>query len=463
MLIPRLLIAGTHSGVGKTTLATGVMAALANQGYRVQGFKVGPDYIDPGYHALATGRAPRNLDVWLLGEDQVARQFVRGAQGADLAIVEGVMGLFDGIQATRGVGSSAHVARLLRLPVILVIDGSGQARSAAALVHGFATFDPTIDLVGVIINQTRSRAHCQGLKTAIEEEVGLPVLGTVPLDQELNLAERHLGLIPAVERGCRGEDNRAYIKHLGQMVSEHLALDQLVALAEAAPALDLGPSEELPVTPCFNVSLAVARDESFHFYYQDALETLETLGARLVEFSPLKDEVLPAGVDGLYIGGGFPEMFIVELTRNVRLMESIRRFWAMGKPIYAECGGLMYLCERIIDLNGDTHAGVGLVPAISRMTERLAGLGYREGRLLRSTVIGEPGTVVRGHEFHYSVVDYHDQSPAYQLYTATGEKRSVEGYAKGHLLASYLHLNFAGNPQLADNFLRWCAAGPAGT
>lgn len=461
MLIPRLLIAGTHSGAGKTTLATGLMAALVSRGLQVQGFKVGPDYIDPGYHSLATGRPPRNLDVWLQGEERIAALFANSAQGTDVVVVEGVMGLFDGIRNTRGQGSSAHIAKLIQIPVVLVIDGKGQARSAAALVQGFAAFDPAVNLAGVIINRVSSPAHYQGLKAAIEEEAGLPVLGALPLDKGLSVSERHLGLVPAVERRRAGQDNQAYLARLGQLISDNLDLDRLLALAQAAPPLaatGTGHAE----SGSAKATIAVARDEAFHFYYQDALETLQSQGARLVEFSPLYDEKLPAETDGLYIGGGFPEEFVMELACNICMMNSIRRFCSAGRPIYAECGGLMYLCERIIDRYGQTRAGVGLVPAVTRITDRLAGLGYRTGRLLQPTVLGETGTQVQGHEFHYSVVEYRQSAPAYELTTAVGEDRGQEGYARANLLASYLHLNFAGQPQLAAAFIERCAAAKGG-
>lgn len=455
---PRLLIAGTHSGVGKTTISTGIMAALANRGLKVQGFKVGPDYIDPSYHTAATGRVSRNLDVWLLG-NRLVPSFERAASGADIAIIEGVMGLFDGIKGQGAKGSPAEIALMTEAPVILVMDVRAMGYSTAALLHGFATFDSRVNIAGVILNRIGSASHLAMVKESIAS-LGVPVVGWLGKDEQLTLPERHLGLVPFGENDCQN----GYFTHLARVMEQGLNLDRLLQLANKSKArqqgANIGCCDSSPADTCrvkLPVTIAVARDEAFSFYYQDGLDVLSDAGAKIVYFSPLHDRKLPLGTQGVFIGGGFPEQFLPGLAANNSMYRSLQ--WAHGQriPIYAECGGLMYLCEKITDFDDNSFSGVGLVPAESRMTRRLQGMGYREGTLQQDCMLGLVGTKVHGHEFHYSTTEYSRQAVAYRLTTANGLDKGLEGYVANNLFASYLHLNFAGYPELAINFLRTCA------
>jgi len=456
--VPRLLIAGTHSGVGKTTISTGIMAALAARGMTVQGFKVGPDYIDPSYHTGATGRVSRNLDVWLL-RDQLVPSFERAAAGADLAVVEGVMGLYDGIKGQKSTGSSAHVASLIGAPVLLIVDVRSTAYSAAALVHGFASFDPKVKLGGVILNRVGSESHLEMVRDAIES-LGIPVLGHLGKEEQLTLPERHLGLVPLAERG---KEQKEYFNQLAQVIEAGVDLERVVEMAKnwgPCSTPEIHPNrleqEQEPPVKRERVRIAVARDEAFSFYYQDALDVLESFGAEIVDFSPLHDQKLPAGTGGIFIGGGFPESFLDQLSSNRPLHLSLKQAHDQGVPIYAECGGLMYLCREITGFAGERFAGAGLVPGSCVMTKRLQGMGYRKGVFLQDNILGAKGESVQGHEFHYSSLKYDREGWAYSLSTANGEVKGFDGYIAKNILGSYLHLNFAGNPGLASNFLAAC-------
>ncbi|MDA8442188.1 MAG: cobyrinate a,c-diamide synthase, partial [Peptococcaceae bacterium] len=415
-------------------------------------FKVGPDYIDPSYHTGATGRTSRNLDSWLL-HGAVEATFAAAVQTADIAVIEGVMGLFDGIKGQRSHGSSAEIASLVGAPVILIIDVRAMAYSAAALVYGFAHFDPAVKLAGVILNRVGSASHLNLVKDAIEA-LDIPVLGGLGKECDLTLPERHLGLVPLSERG----NNQAYFAHLAQVMARAIDLDRLLELAgrnslQSTPKLPPQPANIHPVR------LAVARDEAFSFYYQDTLDLLTKLGAVIIPFSPLHDTQLPAAVDGIIIGGGFPESFLTELTGNTSMLQSIRAAHAQGKPIYAECGGLMYLCQEICSFEGESYAAVGIIPAQTSMQKRLQGMGYRTGIMQCATVLGPMGTVVKGHEFHYSATRYAEgNARAYQIAAADGADQGLEGYVAPNLLASYLHLNLAGQPELAEHFIAICRA-----
>lgn len=450
MGLPRLLIAGTHSGVGKTTISTGIMAALAARGLTVQGFKVGPDYIDPGYHTMATGRVSRNLDTWLLG-DNLLPLFEQAAQGADIAVVEGVMGLFDGIKGQKDRGSCAHVAELIEAPVVLLVDARSMAYSAAAVVHGFATFKPGVKVAGVILNRIGSPSHLSMVKEAVES-TGIPVVGYLGKDEGFSLQERHLGLVPVAEK----EFGQDYFTRLVDKVEAGIDLDLLLEIANQHQGSRRHRVRKAKQVDRSRVKLALARDEAFNFYYQDALDTLVSLGAEIIPFSPLHDLELPPGVQGIFIGGGFPESFLPQLAANKTMHRSLQEAHAAGLPIYAECGGLMYLCREITGFAGEKYCGVGLVPAVTGMSKRLQGMGYRKGIMEQDTLLGPAGTAAFGHEFHYSSTDYTSFSNAYRLSTAIDEDKGLEGYADGNLLASYLHLNFAGNPALAENFLQAC-------
>jgi len=442
---PRVVIAGAHSSAGKTTVATGIMAALTRRGYCVQGYKVGPDYIDPGYHAAATGRPARNLDGWLVPPSVLPGLFARAARGADLAVIEGVMGLFDGEACGEGI-STAGVAKLLDAPVVLVVDGSGLAESAAALVWGYKNFDPRLNLAGVIFNRVGSSSHAGLLKKAVEEKTGVKVIGCLPREEGLNLPERHLGLLPATEK----KDTRDYICRLGEAVARSVDLEEIVRAAKSAPRL-AGSGLPAGADGRPGVRLAVAWDAAFHFYYRDSLEELERYGAELVYFSPLRDRALPPGVHGLYLGGGFPESFLEELAANEKMREEIWAAHRRGMPIYAECGGLLYLAEEIEGFDGRRFWGAGIVPVKVRFSKKLAALGYARARVLNDNILAPKGRVLNGHVFHYSVCsEPPPRTPrAYSLERAGGEEWGTDGFVLGNTLASYLHLNFAGCPDLA--------------
>jgi cobyrinic acid a,c-diamide synthase len=450
-LFPRVVIAGVQSGVGKTTIATGIMVAMAKKGYRVQGFKAGPDYIDPGYHTAATGNVSRNLDCWMLPETCLKELFLRAAKGTDLAVIEGVMGLYDGYSGRIEAGSTARLAKILNAPVILVVDAKGMARSAAALVLGYKNFDPALNLSGVIFNHVGSEKHYQTLREAVAEKTGLKTLGYLPKNAALKMPERHLGLLPADER----EGLTAHLNKLAQAMAKFLNLEEILSVAKSAPPLDYPEQSIFPAGQQKRVRIAVARDAAFNFYYQDALDLLAAWGAELVYFSPLVDSSLPQNIQGVYLGGGFPEMFLEPLARNHSMMESIRRAHKKNMPIYAECGGLMYLSEGIIDFAGSFYPMVGLVPGKALMQKKLAVLGYLTAEVINDNILAKKGDVLRGHQFHWSILA--DVSPkvncAYKLSSASRPDSQKEGIITGNLLASYLHLHFAAHPHLARNFV----------
>ncbi|PRR71471.1 cobyrinate a,c-diamide synthase [Moorella stamsii (nom. illeg.)] len=450
----RIVIAGTRSGVGKTSIATGLMAALAARGFKVQGFKVGPDYIDPSYHTLATGRPSRNLDTFLMSRENVLEAFTRGAAGADITIIEGVMGLHDGHRSS-GSGSTAAIARLLAAPVLLVVDATSLGQSVAAEVLGYRAFDPGVHLAGVILNRVSNESHLQLLRRAIEDYTGIAVVGWLQRGALPALPSRHLGLIPAGEQ----QGLKAVLKELAAVVAAGINLEEVVSLATKAGPLPAGGSQSFAAAALQAggpVPVAVARDEAFSFYYQDALDYLTALGAELIPFSPLHDTALPGEAAGVIIGGGFPEIFLEPLAGNQPMLTDLRRRVAGGMPVYAECGGLMYLTRGITDLEGRTWKLAGIVPADCQMQTKLAGLGYREATLYQDNLLGKKGDPVRGHEFHYSLLTgmAGDFPPAYTWYARGGEYH--EGYATLRLLASYLHLHFLGNQQAALNFLAAC-------
>lgn len=460
--LPRLVIAGTHSGAGKTTLSTAIMAALNRAGYRVQPYKTGPDYIDPGYHTAATGRISRNLDSFFLGEDGVREMFFRSAAEADLSIIEGVMGLYDGLGATDW-GSTAHVAKIIKAPVLLVVDARSMARSAAAMVLGYKMLDRDVNLCGVILNRVGSRRHYLLLKESIENLAGLPVMGYVSRQAGLSLPERHLGLLPSSEKEGLSE----HLELLASQVTEGIDLDLLAGVARQAesfhiPDFSMSESKAFPQKQAdFIARIGIVKDEAFTFYYQDGLDILQAMGAELVTCSVLHDASLPTDLDGIYIGGGFPEMFLERLSQNHGFREDIRRAHELDMPIYAECGGLMYLTRSIIDFSGREYPMVGLVPGKCRMEKRRAALGYVYADVIKENIIAPAGTRLRGHEFHYSTLLMEDEShgEACQAYVISkqGENGRPEGYARGNLLASYLHLHFAGCPQAARSFVEACA------
>ena len=459
-LLPRLMFAGTNSGVGKTTITTAVMTALTRQGYKVQPYKVGPDYIDPGYHLAATGKISRNLDSWFLDLDGIVEIFIRSAVNADLSVIEGVMGLYDGY-GTGEDGSSAQVAKLLKCPTVLILDARSMARSAAAVVYGFRNFDPKVPIVGAILNRVGSDRHYRILKDSVESNCGIPVLGAIKRNELLVMPERHLGLVPTSEKN----DMKERLDMLAATVSASIDLERLVLLAKQAeeltePEKKLFPIKSLTYGTQSNVRIGVARDEAFNFYYQDGLDLLSALGAELVFFSPVHDNHLPPELDGLYLGGGFPEMFLDALGNRKTFLSDIREAVASGMPVYAECGGFMYLTEAIEDFSGKKVDMAGVVPGYCRMEHRRAALGYVTATFLKDTVLAPQGTVIKGHEFHYSTYFAPESVlpvPAYLMVKSDGSMENYAGYAGGNILASYLHLHLATHPQLAKNFIKSCS------
>jgi cobyrinic acid a,c-diamide synthase len=445
--IPRLVIAAPASGHGKTSVTTGLLAALRDRGLTVSPHKVGPDYIDPGYHALAAGRVGRNLDPWLVGEELIAPLFRHGAQRADIAVVEGVMGLFDGVADRPGFASTAHVAGLLSAPVVLVVDTSGMARSIGALVRGFASFEPSVRIGGVILNRVGSDRHRQILTDALEE-VGIGVLGSIGRHDALVTPSRHLGLIPAAERSAPARET---VAALGRIVGQSVDLDAILALAGSAPDL---PGEEWS-PPGTVVSdrpvVAVAGGPAFTFCYAETTELLTAAGADVVTFDPMHDSRLPAGTAGLVLGGGFPEVHAEALSGNEPLRRSVAAAVAGGAAVAAECAGLLYLAQTL-----DGHPMCGVLPAEASMSGRLT-LGYREAVAVTPSVLAETGTRVRGHEFHRTACSpAAGDAAAWKWRTPTGEVRA-EGFVAGNVHASYLHLHWAGVPGAADRFVAACA------
>ncbi|MGK4580494.1 cobyrinate a,c-diamide synthase [Kitasatospora sp. HPMI-4] len=449
MNIPRLVIAAPSSGAGKTTVATGLMAALRARGLAVSPHKVGPDYIDPGYHSLAAGRPGRNLDAFLCGPERIAPLFLHGAAGADIAVVEGVMGLFDGAAGRGELASTAHVAKLLRAPVVLVVDASSQSRSVAALVHGFASWDPEVRLAGVILNRVASDRHEQLLREALEEGSGVPVLGAVRRTAGVATPSRHLGLVPAVERSAQAVQA---VRDMGELVAASVDLDALVALARTAPPLDAEPwsaSEEVSQV-AGRPRIALASGAAFSFSYAENAELLTAAGAEVVPFDPLHDAGLPDGTAGLVIGGGFPEMYVAELSENASLRGSISALAASGAPVAAECAGLLYLGREL-----DGRPMCGVLDTDARMTERLT-LGYREAVAIGESALAPAGARVRGHEFHRTVCEPGSgPQPAWGWRAPDGPR--TEGFVQGSVHASYLHLHWAGAPELAERLVRAAA------
>ena len=446
----RIVVAGVSSGVGKTSVTVALARALRLRGLRVAMFKCGPDYLDPTYHARAAGTVCHNLDGFMMGEEGVRDTFVQAARGADIALIEGVMGLFDGASPVSEEGSSAQIAKWLDAPVVLVCDASGMARSLAALVHGYGTFDPALRLGGVIANRVGSAGHLTLLREALP--ASLPYVAGLPRKRELAFPERHLGLRTA-ERDAVPEP---LFDAWAGLAEEWLALDALLALARTAPRL----AHTLPVDTHAGkprCRIGIARDEAFYFYYDYNLRALEREGAELVPFSPLHDAHLP-DVQGLILGGGYPEVHAERLANNRTMLDDIRAFSQAGRAIYAECGGLMFLSRSIRGLDGTSHAMVGIIPGEAVMAERLAALGYVNVSTTAPSLLGPPGTHFRGHQFRYSeLVLEGEVDRVCELERARGGQRSQEGYAVRKTFASYVHAHWASNPSIPRAFVAACA------
>ncbi len=447
-----IVLAGTTSGVGKTTLTAGVIGALRALGYRVAPFKVGPDYIDPTYHAKAAGRPCHNLDSWMLRHDALRDVFVRATADADIAIVEGVMGLFDGRTGGGEAGSTAEVAKLLGLSIVLVVDVAKVARSVGALVLGYQQFDPALRMAGVILNNVASASHAAICREAIVAATGLPVLGALMRDEALRAPERHLGLIPTVE----GRVAETYFETAAANVAAQVDLPALLECASSPSMASWQAPEGLwPARASRSrVPIAVAQDEAFSFTYSENLALLEAWGAEVLPFSPLHDARVPEGARGVLLGGGFPELYAEGLASNGAMLASVRDAANRGVPIYAECGGLMYLGESLTDTEGRPHAQAGIVALRSSMSRARLTLGYREATARADGPHVVRGQTVRGHEFHWSTLDAPPEpgTAAYDL----GESATAEGWARENVWASYVHLHFASDVRLAPRLVATC-------
>lgn len=445
--LPRLVIAATQSGSGKTTIVTGLLAALRAQGLVVQSFKVGPDYIDPGYHALASGRPAHNLDTWLTPAEIVPALFAAESAGADLAVIEGVMGLYDG--GRHGVSSTAAIARLLDAPVLLVIDAKSMGASAAAIAQGFRDYDPQVQLKGVILNRLGSDTHEAMIREAMAA-IGIEVYGALHRDDALRMPERHLGLLPVQEN-----EERQVVEKMGQAIGRQLDLAAIRMLAQAAAPLAISETAAAGGQEK-RCRIGVARDEAFSFYYPTSLQVLERLGAELVPFSPLHDAALPA-VDGLLLGGGFPEMFAAQLAANTGMRAAIRQQAEAGMPIYAECGGYMYLLAELQDFAGQCYPMTGVFAGRAVMTRKLQMVGYVTAEQKCDTILGEKGMTLKGHEFHFSLEQENGKLARPFAFTKLRNGQVyAAGQQRGQALGSYLHLHFAGCPAAAASFVRQC-------
>ena len=480
MLHPRVVVAGTGSGVGKTTVTVALLRAIRRRGLTVSAFKVGPDFLDPTYLAIASGRPCHNLDGWMMGTTYVAELFEHASRATDISVVEGVMGLYDGLSPSSSAGSSAEIARLLAAPVVLIAGAHGMSRSFAAQVRGYVGFEAGVAIAAVIANNTGSARHASGLAESLGSAGLPPLVGAIPRGALPTLPSRHLGLVTA-DRGLLGED---VLDALADALEKHVDLDAVIARARAAAPLPgyrpadqqprtaettctaaavLPPGSERPAapgSPARRLRLGVAFDEAFHFYYADTWESLERAGFELVRFSPLRAGFLPEGVHGLYLGGGYPEAFAAALSANETMRRSVAEFAGSGRPVYAECGGLMYL-SRWIAAGGERHAMCGVLPCGTRMLERRKALGYIEAELTEDALWGAAGSVGRGHEFHYSELAGDPAGGrgwrrAYRIRRGHGGEPEREGFTNGTVLASYAHLHFASRPDMARRLYRRC-------
>lgn len=457
MSCPRVVIAGTSSGVGKTSLTLGLTAALCRRGLKVQTFKVGPDFLDPTWLSLASGRPCINLDGWMCGERYVRDRFTAESADADIAIVEGVMGLFDGADPAGAEGSTAEIARWLEAPVLLVVDAHGMARSLAALVKGYAGFDPDLNLAGVVANRCGSTRHGAWLSEALSAAGMPPLAGAILRDSLPSLPSRHLGLVTADRQNL----SVSALADLADAVERQLDLTRILGLAEReSPATVVTPSTAVAVADTRGVRIGLAFDEAFHFYYPDNLQALEKAGATLVRFSPLHDRRLPDGLDALILGGGYPEEYAAGLEANLDMRRGIAAVVADGHPTYAECGGLMYLSGGIEMRDGTRRDMVGALPFATRMLATRKRLGYAEVRQRHKGPFGDAGTCLRGHEFHYSeIIDrasLRSDNAAWEVRYRRAGAPVREGFRRGNLFASYVHVHFAGRPGAADAFVDFC-------
>lgn len=443
----RVVLTGTGSGVGKTTIATGIMKALSDE-HKIQPFKVGPDYIDPSYHNCATGVSSRNLDSFFMSDGQIRQSFKNGmtSSHADYGIIEGVRGLYEGISPTNDIGSTSSIAKALNSPVILIINSRSLVRSAAAMTLGFKALDSRIDIEGVILNNVKSQKHYLKTKEAVEKLANTRVLGGIERDTSISMEQRHLGLIPAVEQ----ERISGLVEKWGELIRENIDLDALMEIMDNSnPIINEYEPIWSPNKTKHKTRIAVPFDEAFNFYYKENLEALEYNNAKIEYFSPIHDEQLPS-VDALYIGGGYPEIFKKELSKNTTMLESIKEFSQNNHPIYAECGGLMYLCKTI-----DSLPMVDVFPYHSMLTKRVQGLSYTIAHVQRDNPILKKNTTYHGHEFHYSKVEYTGSNSndfAFSMRRGVGITGKYDGLLKNNTLASYIHTHTACLPDFGYNF-----------
>jgi len=445
------LVAGTASGVGKTTVSLAILAAMRRRDIRVQPFKGGPDFLDTGHLSRISGRTARNLDTWMLSAESNISSVMDATHDADAILVEGMMGLFDGKSGDSEIGSSAEIAKLLKLSVVLVLDASKSARSLAAVVLGFEMFDRDLSLAGIILNRVASERHYQLLKTAILDTCKTPILGWLPRESSISIPERHLGLQTSEETIGR-EESALQFEALAKLAEKHLDLDRLTALE---CGLDLRPNTQIASSiPQNLVRIGVARDHAFSFYYEDNFDLLRQNGAGIISFSPLNDSKLPPDLDALYLGGGFPELYASQLGANIPMLASIRAFISAGKPVYAECGGMIYLSSTLTTADGITHPMAGVLPFSMEMTDKLVQFGYVTVQFTRDSLLGPCGTTVRGHSFHYSRIANDASLPtSYSVNYSLSGKQQAEGYVLGNVLASYIHLHFRANSAIAGHFI----------
>jgi cobyrinic acid a,c-diamide synthase len=449
-----LLVAGSASGVGKTTVALAIISCLRRRGYVVQPFKGGPDFLDTTHHTRIAGRLARNLDTWMLSEQANRDLFGRAAVGADAVVAEGMMGLFDGKDGLTETGSSAEIAKLLKLPVILVLDCARSARSVAAVALGFESFDPDLPLAGLILNRVAGQNHYRLLESAIEARCKTPILGWLPREPGIAIPERHLGLHAAAETQSSfdAELLERQIDTLASLAEKHFKVDALLRLdcPLAAPA---AKATATPAAESSSLRIGVARDHAFSFYYEDNLELLRDEGAEIIPFSPIADRTLPAGLDALYFGGGYPELYAGELSENTPMLEQVRAFVRSGGHVYAECGGLLYLSQQLSASDGGVYPMLGILPLAMEMTGHLVDFGYVTVTFTQNCLLGPQGTSIRGHSFHYSrICSSSEVATSYQVDFSLSGKQQREGFTWGPVLASYIHLHFRANPVVARHF-----------
>jgi cobyrinic acid a,c-diamide synthase len=452
-----LVIAGTHSGSGKTTIAIGIMSALKKRGLSVQPFKVGPDFIDPGYHGEVCGIPSRNLDGWMLDKKYNVKTFLKNSKGKDISIIEGVMGLYDGYSGKSEDGSTAQISKWFKTPVVLVVDARGMASSVGAIVYGFEKFDKQVNIAGVILNRVSSEKHYNWLKDAIDKRCKAKVIGYLPKDTSIEIPERHLGLVTSKENILK----RDFIKRITYLINKHIDLDQLLKIASTIDRKRISPGQredKINHTSGCPVKIGIACDEAFCFYYQDNFDILKQLGADLIYFSPLRDISLPDRLDGIYLGGGYPEVFARDLETNHVMRSEIKRFAARGGVIYAECGGLMYLGNNIKAFDKNNFKMSGVFPFTTRMEGKLKDLGYYTAKVVKNNILSKRGDEIRGHQFRYSSLEKIPQSLGRSYRLRKGETNKVikEGFVLKNVLASYLHLHFGANINFARRFIESC-------